>query len=213
MPTADIYHISEPYSLYAAINGDIYSLSRTIRMSDQPRVAKVLAALLVSMTIGAIVLMALPSNAPSAGPFCLNAYFRLESAEKAIASPAAQYPNRWNCIEVYYSDTKAGNIQQLAAIGGLANPEELNCHFVICNGLGAKDGQILATDKWRRQWSIIPGRAWYGTDQTIRICVIADGTTTWPTDMQIKRTQALVEALYRKFDIKPKSIYYPADWK
>jgi hypothetical protein len=40
-------------------------------MSKQPRVVKVLAALLVSMTVGAFVLMALGNNPPSAGPFCL----------------------------------------------------------------------------------------------------------------------------------------------
>ena len=51
-----------------------------------------------------------------------------------------------------------------------------------------------------------------GTDQTIRICIIADNKTTRPTDFQIKRTQALIEALYRKFDIPADAIYYPKDW-
>ncbi|MCJ7778774.1 MAG: hypothetical protein MUP16_10715 [Sedimentisphaerales bacterium] len=115
-------------------------------MPNQPRVAKVLAALLISMTIGAIVLMALGNNPPSAGPFCLSSYYRLDPIGKAISSRAAQSSYRWNCIEIYYSATKAGNIEQLASLSGLASPEDINCHFVICNGLGAGDGQIQSTE-------------------------------------------------------------------
>ena len=182
-------------------------------MSNQPRVAKVLAALLVSMTVGAVVLMALGNNPPSAGPFCLSSYYRLNSIEKAVRSRTPQQPGRWNCIEVYYSGTKAGNIEQLASLAGLAAPEDINCHFVICNGLGGEDGAILPTEKWQRQWSGIPGRTWYGSGRTIRICVIADGRTSRTTNSQAKRTQSLVELLCRKFDINPQYIYYPTNWQ
>ena len=182
-------------------------------MSSQPRAAKVWATLLVSMTTGAIILMILGSNHPSAGPFCLSSYYRLDPIESAVFSRAAQSPGRWNRIEVYYSDTKAGNIEQLASLAGLASSEDINCHFVICNGLGGSDGQIMAAEKWQRQWSTLPDRTWYGTSQTIRVCVIADDETTCPTNFQIKRVEALVEALSRKFNIQPDYIYYPGNWK
>lgn len=181
-------------------------------MSNQPRVAKVLAALLVSMTAGAIVLMALDNNPPSAGPFCLSSYYRLGPVEKAVFSRDVQSPDYWNRIEVYYSGTRAGNIEQLTSLGGLAGPEDINCHFVICNGLGGSDGQIQTTEKWQRQWSVVPGRSWYGSAQTIRICVVADGHSSHPTDSQKKRTDALVERLCRKFDIHPRFVYYPSNW-
>ena len=182
-------------------------------MSNQPRVAKVLAALLISMTAGAVVLMALGNNPPSAGPFCLASYYRLDPVEKAIRSQAAQSPSRWNSIEIYYSGTKAGNIEQLASLMGLASPEDINCHFCLCNGLGGSDGQIQQTEKWQRQWSIIPGPTWQGSSQTIRICIIADSEIAGPTNSQIKRAEALVEALCRKFDIRPEYIYYPDNWQ
>ena len=182
-------------------------------MSNQPRVAKVLAALLVSMTAGAVVLMILSGNPPSAGAFSLSTYCRLSPVEKAVGSRSPQYPTRWNRIEIYYSETRAGNVEQLAAVNGLADPEDINCHFVVCNGLGGGDGQIQTTEKWQKQWSIIPSQTWYGTGKTIRICVIADGQNTAPTDSQIKRTDALGEALHRKFNIPPASIYYPSDWQ
>ena len=184
-------------------------------MSNQPRVAKVLATLLVSMTIGAIVLMALGDNSPSAGLFSLSSYYlrHLDSVEKAVRSRTYQLPGRWDRIEIYYSGTRAGNIEQLASLSGLANAQDINCHFVICNGLGADDGHIQPTEKWQRQWSIIPGRTWYGSSQTIRICVIANNKTAHPTNFQIKRIEALVEGLSRKFNIQPEYIYYPSNWK
>jgi hypothetical protein len=182
-------------------------------MQNQPRVARVLAALLVSMTLGAVVLMALGSNPPSAGPFCLSNYYRLDPVDQSIPSQTAQSRYRWNCIEIYYSNTTAGNLEQLASLSGLSSTEDLNYHFVVCNGLGGEDGQILPTEKWQKQWSIVPGQTWYGSSQTIRICVIADDKTARPTDLQIKRVEALVEALSRKFDIQPQYIYYPSNWK
>jgi len=182
-------------------------------MPSQPRVAKVLVTLLVSMTSGAVVLMALGNNPPKAGPFCLVNYYRLGAVEKALESRAAQSPHRWNTIEICYSGTPAGNIEQLASLHGLPGPEEINYHFCICNGLGGADGQIQTSEKWHRQWSIVPGRTWYGTTQTIRICIVADGKTAQPTDCQIKRAEALVEGLTRKFDIPTESVYYPGNWR
>lgn len=181
-------------------------------MPSQPRVLKVLATLLVSMTTGAIVLMALGHNPPSAGPFSLWTYYRLDSIKKAISSRVAQSPDRWNRIEIYYSGTKAGNIEQLASLSGLSSHEDINCHFCLCNGLGGSDGQIQSTEKWQRQWSAIPSRTWYGSGQTIRICIIADGETTGPTERQIKRIHLLVDALCEKFHIRLESISYPSDW-
>jgi hypothetical protein len=181
-------------------------------MSVQSRRAMVFVALLASMTVGTIVLMALGNNPPSAGEFCLSGYYHLDPIEKVIVSRVAQFPDRWSRIEICDSDTKAGNIKQLASLSGLNNPGDINCHFVICNGLGAPDGQIQSTEKWRRQWSI-SDRNQEGSDKTIRICVISDGESALPTDFQIKRKEALVEGLCRKFDIRPDSIYYSDSWQ
>ena len=180
-------------------------------MSVPPREAKVFAALLISMTAGAVLLMSLGNNPPSAGAFCLSSYYNLDPVEKAISSRSAQSPDRWNRIEIYHSGTKVGNIEQLASLSGLAGSEDIDCHFVVCNGLGGGDGQIQSTEKWQRQWSIIPGRTWYGSPQTVRICIIADGKRTRPTDFQIKRTESLAEGLCRKFGIRPEYVFYPSD--
>lgn len=174
-------------------------------MSNQPRVVKVLAALLVSMTIGAFVLMALGNNPPSAGPFCLSAYYRLDSVDHAVRSKACQSPHRWSSIEIFFSGTQGGSLHH--AIGDLGT----NCHFLICNGLGGADGEIQTTEQWQQQWSIRPDRTWQGSDKTIRVCLTGDGVTTAATDYQLKRLEMLLEALCRKFDIPAKSVYLPSD--
>jgi len=174
-------------------------------MSNQPRVVKVLAALLVSMTVGAFVLMALGNNPPSAGPFCLSAYYRLTSVDEAVRSKACQSPHRWNNIEIFFSGTQGGSLQ---------NPSgavDQNSHFLICNGLGGGDGEIEPAQNWQKQWSIRPDRTWQGTDKTIRVCLIGDGVRTLPTDYQLKRLEMLLEVLCRKFDIPAESVYLPSD--
>jgi len=182
-------------------------------VQNQSRVAKVLAVLLISMTTGAIVLMSLGSNPPSAGPFCLSSYYRLCPIDKAIAAQETLVQHRWNQIEVYYNQAKVGNLEQLASLNGLSRPEDLNCHFVVCNGLGGGDGQILSTEKWQKQWSCIPARGWFGNAKTIRICVIGGHKANRATNCQRKRVEALVETLYQKFDVQPEKINYPADWQ
>jgi hypothetical protein len=187
-------------------------ISRVQKMSKRPRVAKVLAALLISMTVGAIVLLALGNNPPSAGPFCLASYYRLDPIEKAVYSRAEQTLGRWKSIEVMFSNTKGGNISQLASLSGCNSAEELNCHFVICNNLGGKDGQIMTAEKWLRQWSLVPSKHWFGNERTLRICVIGDGKNYLPTDSQVKRTQALIDNLCRKFQISANNVFYPKGW-
>jgi hypothetical protein len=178
----------------------------------QDRNTKIFAAALISIGIGAVVLKTLGHNPPQADAFSLSEYYRLVPVEEVISSNIVRTSRQWEFIEVGYSGTKAGNIKQLASLNGLVNPEDINCHFVIYNGLGGGDGQIQPTEKWRRQWLAVPDKTKYCSEQTIRICVISDGKISYPTNFQIKRTEVLVESLSRKFDIQSESIYYPDNW-
>ena len=104
-------------------------------MPNQARVAKVLAILLASMTIGATVLMALGHNPPSAGPFSLWTYYRLDPVSKAISSQAARSPVRWNRIEIFYSGTQTGNLPQLtSAHYSLVEDYDIDANHVTCRG-------------------------------------------------------------------------------
>jgi len=176
-------------------------------MSVRSREVKILAAFLTSLTAGLIILMALGNDPPPAGAFCLSGYYGLDSVEKAIFSRLAQPLDRWDRIVVYYGGTEDHGAEQLPPVAGMAGPEESTCHFVVDNGFGGPDGQIQPTKKWLRQCSIVPGGG-----QTIHICVIANGVRTHPTDVQIKRVEALVATLCREFKIEPEAVRYPNDW-
>ena len=182
-------------------------------MLSRARNTKVFVITLISIAIGAVILKTLGDNPPLAGAFSLSEYYGLAPVEKVISSDIAQSDSRWNRIEIGYSGTKSGNIKQLASLNGLANPEDINYHFVVCNGLGSDDGQIEPTEKWKRQWSVTPAQTMYASEQTIHICVIANIKIERPTDIQIKRTEALAEELSRKFNINSTSIYYPNNWQ
>lgn len=180
-------------------------------MSNQPRVVKVLAALLISMTTGAVVLMALGDNPPSAGPFCLSAYYRLDSVDHALRCRIDPSRSRWASIEIAFSGTKGGNIQRLAAVRGLADPANLDCHFLVGNGIGANDGEIQTTENWLNQRPIRPSAPWRGDERTIRICLVGNGVSALPTDYQLKRLEMLLESLCRKFDISAEAVHLPPD--
>jgi hypothetical protein len=200
-------------------------------MGVHSREKKVLLILGISITLGAVILNALGHNPPSAGAFCLSRYYLLGSVEKIILSRAAQSQEHWSQIEIQYSNTECGNIEQLATLSKLDGSEHINYHFIICNGNGGHDGLIQPTEKWQRQSPILAqsnrGRLFLAghsrndetdshntiPEQTIYICVIADNKTSFPTNFQIKRTEELVGELCRKFDIQPESIRYPDSWQ
>jgi len=191
-------------------------------MFNQPRAAKILICLVVAMTTGAAVLMALDHQSISAGAFSLASYSSLGPIADIIAtrelaksdSPRGDRvaTGRWDKIEVFYSNTRGGNLNQLASLNGLTSAEDVNFHFLVCNGLGGIDGQIQPTEKWLNQWSALPGGVWYGSSTTIRICVISEGKTK-ASDYQISRTEELIQRLSRKFNIHLSNIIYPEDWQ
>jgi hypothetical protein len=181
-------------------------------MSAQPREAKILISLVVAMTVGAALLMALDSQSISAGAFSLASYSSLGSISSITQARQPIANDRWTKIEVFYSNTKGGDLAQLASLAGLSSPEDLNFHFLICNNLGALDGQIQSTEKWLNQWSALPGTTWYGTSKTIRICVVGERKTP-ASDYQISRAEELIDSLARKFHIDRTSITYPSAWQ
>lgn len=182
-------------------------------MNGQARTIKVLVFLVASMTLGAFVLMALDRDNISAGPFSLSSYTRLNSIEQIAVGPLRGTESRWNRIEVFYSNTSSGNLEEIARLEGVNNSQDLNFHLVVFNGEGGQDGQIAATNKWKHQLASIPSMTWVGSSGTIRICVISDGISQYPTGSQIQRTTGLVDALSRTCQIPANQIRYPANWQ
>ena len=182
-------------------------------MVDQPRVAKVLVALLSSMTVGAFVLLSLDGRPVPAGPFSLSSYSQLDSVSDVLQSEKAPHKGSWKAIEVSYSYTSGGSLSQIAALQRVSSPDNLNFHFLICNGRGASDGMIASTARWQKQLPCVQGDKWNGNEFTIRVCIVGDDAGNQPTDSQVQRLAAMVESLSHKFEISPKNIRYPNGWK
>ena len=196
-------------------------------MTVQSRQTKVLVALLASIVFCTIILNALGHNPPSAGAFCLSQYYSLVPVEKLVRSREVQRPRYFKWIEICYSEggsrdrfASGSNIQveQSGLLSSFSDQEEIDCHFVIYNGLTGHDGKIKPTEKWNRQ--LLANRPADNnkqrarqSEQTIYICVVMDGQSTQPTNFQIKRVQVLIEELCREFNIKSESILYPNNWQ
>jgi hypothetical protein len=164
------------------------------------------------MTAGAAVLMALDNQSISAGAFSLASYSSLGSIDSVTITRQPATADRWDRIEIYYSNTKGGDLAQIASLAGLTTSDDLNFHFLVCNSLGGLDGQIQATEKWLNQWSALPSGGWYGSSKTIRVCVVGE-KPEGASNYQVSRTEELVENLARSFNIPATSIHYPTDWQ
>ncbi len=188
-------------------------------MNDDSSVeAKVLVALLVSIVLCTIILNVLGHNPPSAGAFCLSQYYRLVPVEELIHSREVQRPRYWKWIEIYYSEVDSVIQAASGSLSSVIGREDIDCHFIVYNGLTGHDGQIKPTEKWNRQLTAIrplennKQRA-RQNEQTIYISIITNGQTGQPTNFQIKRVQVLIEELCREFNIKSESILYPNNWQ
>ena len=192
-------------------------------MTAQSRQTKVLVALLVSIVLCTTILNVLGHNPPSAGAFCLSQYYRLIPVEKLIRSREVQRPRYWKWIEIYYSESGSGNrvvsgsdiqVEQTGSLSSVSNQEDIDCHFIIYNGLTGHDGQIKPTEKWNRQ---LPAnrpadnnkRRARQSEQTIYISIVTNGQNPQFTNFQIKRAEVLAEELCREFNIQSESILYP----
>jgi len=182
-------------------------------MSNRERTSRVIISLIASMTLGALVLMALDNHSITAGAFSLASYTNLSPVEKIASASLSSKVRQWDYIEVYYSGTISGSIDQLAKFSGLASSKDVNFHFLVCNGTGCQDGKIQATARWNGQTAAVPAANWTGPSRTIRICVIADGVRALATDTQIQRTTDMAESLARDFNIPKDNISYPPSWQ
>ena len=189
------------------------------------RLTKVLGVLTVSMLLGAAILNAMSHNPLSASAFCLSQYYDLAPIEDSLGHGAARFPQRWNQIEIRYGnhgDFQTGMTHGSGKFSSQPGPSEsttqceaADCHFIICDGYIGDDGQIQSTANWLSQFAAnrntqdrpeLPE----DTGQTICICIATTDELTAPTDVQMRRTEALVEELCRRFRIEPEAIRYPS---
>ena len=149
--------------------------------------------------------MGLDNGALQGGAFSLSVFNNLPAIENVVLDSVTEtHRKQWDGIEVFYSNTSSGNIQELTVLKSISGESNLDAHFVICNGKGGGQGEVQPTNQWKMQYPALSGN-------TIRICLIfkADATSTIPTECQITRTDDLIRFFQNKFDIEDHNIIRP----
>jgi len=176
------------------------SADREVEMVNQGRLTKVMLLLVVAMTAGALVLLALEGKPIKPMPFSLSSQIQLNNIHSTLGTEAGIELGRWNRIEVSYLPEKSN----LFSENRLSNQISNDYHFVISNGSLGKDGQIFATHRWLKQLSCNN----LASDRTIKICLITDAATPRKSTLQqTSQLEDLAKSLVLSCQIEPKIIW------
>ena len=163
-----------------------------------PRRVVVLVSLVAVLTFTSALLLALaPAPLSPQATSSLFAVDAPESLDVLFDATAPIQKGQWKFIYVHHSHTMSGNAQTLSEPGA-----DLADHFVIGNGEGCGDGEILIGYRWKQQQAAgrTPGADWIRPD-CISICLVGDFNQTHPTAAQQRHLVQLVQALQDRLHI------------
>ncbi len=165
-------------------------------MSSRERMTKVLGCLVLSVTVGAIVLGLLqPEPLMEVTAFSLSAAFNPISQIYQTRVPVAG--TRWNYVVIHQSGSVEGNAQTIAEEGMRQRRGDAGHHFVINNGRGAPDGRIQVSQVWVEQKSGARRRE----GLAINVCLVGDFGRRGPGKTQMSQLLALVRSLQQRCGI------------
>jgi len=130
-------------------------------------------------------------------------------------------PGRWRSIVIHHSGSYAGTVrdmaQQQAHDWGFPS---IGYHFVIGNGNGEYDGDIITCPRWfnqepgahvaERMPGAQPDAGWFNGN-AIGICLIGNGERRGFTDAQMKALVTLVRNLQQKCNIPSSAVFMHSD--
>jgi hypothetical protein len=134
----------------------------------------------------------------------------VETLEGIFATRQQIKPQQWQALVIHDSGTPHGNQASLDAAARAANLKGLGYQFVIGNGNGMEDGEILVSHRWRDQ---VPGAHAAGNQadwfnrHSIGICLVGDGNRTRPTRAQMESLVRLANSLCRELNIPGNRVY------
>jgi hypothetical protein len=178
------------------------------RAARSRRAKIVWGSLLGSMTIVGGLLLMLDDNpapradglslAPLAAAGSTSSIDSIWNTQKTVAR------DTWKGIVIHHSGSSVGSHVTIEAEHQARKFRGLGHHFIIGNGNGMKNGELVVGYRWIDQ---LPG-AHAGGDQgqyhnlhSISICLVGDGNRRGFTTAQMKRLVELVGALCRELDI------------
>ena len=197
-----------------------------------PRAAMVWGAFLGACALAAGLLHALAPSRAAAGILRtpaergLSAHVRADLSGAARVEPrdAPMAEGRWKAIVIHDSGAPAGDLASLERRHRDAGLAGLGYHFVIGNGQGIDDGQVVAGFRWDRQLPGAHAAAGWHTPRPVRsaghvldsaglnadaiaVCVVGNLRRRPCTDRQMRELAALVRALQAECGIGADGVF------
>lgn len=116
---------------------------------------------------------------------------------------------RWTSIVIHHSGAPVGTLASLDAEARKMNLKGVGYHFLIGNGNGIGDGDIVVTHRWLDQ---APGAHVGGRDadrynlHSVGICMVGDGNRKNFTEAQLRSLEELVASLSRTLSVPRENI-------
>ncbi|MDW8308689.1 MAG: N-acetylmuramoyl-L-alanine amidase [Verrucomicrobiales bacterium] len=129
------------------------------------------------------------------------------SVQRAIESANVR-PGRWRYIVLHHSGVNVGSVQSMDRYHREERHMEhgLAYHFVIGNGNGMADGEVVPTRRWHGQLDGGHLASEAQNKVALGICLVGNFDQRKPTERQMESLQALVEALLKRCRLSPSAV-------
>jgi N-acetyl-anhydromuramyl-L-alanine amidase AmpD len=126
--------------------------------------------------------------------------------EDIVATDAAAAVREWQWVVIHHSATASGSAQSFDEYHRRRGWRGLGYHFVIGNGHGQGDGEIVAGPRWYSQQAGAHSNSPEHNERGIGVCLVGNFEEHAPTPAQMAAARALVAALCERFHIPATSV-------
>ncbi len=145
-------------------------------------------------------------------------------APRIMPRDAAVDRTRWRAIVIHDSGTPAGDVPSIERRHQQAGLAGLGFHFVVGNGQGMDDGEVVVGPRWERQLAgAHAARGWRTpgganvldasalNQYAIAICLVGRADRRPFTDRQCREVRALVRELQAEFGIPSEAVFVASE--
>lgn len=173
-------------------------------MGSHGRLITVIVVLMVSMTGGALVLLALEGKPIKPMAFSLSSEIQMRSINQVMGTDAGIQAGRWKRVEICYEASKEHPMKGDQLSPGLT----MQYHFIIGDGRNGQDGEVYASHRWIKQYSCLDPAINQSDEGTIRVCLMGNPSVHRSTPRQARQLETLVSNLNRHCGTD-----FPVSWK
>jgi len=175
-------------------------------MHHQGRLLKVMLTLVVAMTSGSLILLALEGKPIQPLPYSLSTETLLNPVETALQTEIPIELGRWRRIDVSYQSNQGQFSPQL----GLTGEYEQKYHIIIPDESTEPNNHIYSTYRWTKQLPCFDPPNGLVNQQVIKICLLTDNNTQNAcSPIQVRQLQNVVDYLIKTCDIEPNIRWRP----